>query len=216
VSLILDALKKAERQHRLGEVPGIGGAMTDEPVRSRWPGLLLLSLLAIAMLILGLYLGGTSTPEITSVPEQTDLSLPLPDSMLPEPLKADPVKPPPVAEIETPEQTNSLVPVVEEPVVTPPTVDMPVPEKTTRSTQAPAAPKQQSELPDGFVENLPTLNIDIHSFDEQSHLSYVLINMKKYREGEYLKEGPLLSEIVREGVVLEHMGERFILPIGNN
>ena len=72
-----------------------------------------------------------------------------------------------------------------------------------------------SELPDGFVSNMPKLNIDIHSFDERPERSYVLINMQKYREGEYLGEGPLLAKILRDGVILEYMGERFILPIGS-
>jgi general secretion pathway protein B len=83
------------------------------------------------------------------------------------------------------------------------------------STEPPPMPKQMSELPDGFVSNMPKLNIDIHSFDERPGRSYVLINMEKYREGEYLAEGPLLYEILQEGVILEYMGERFILPIGN-
>ncbi|MCG8071435.1 MAG: general secretion pathway protein GspB [Candidatus Thiodiazotropha endolucinida] len=39
--------------------------------------------------------------------------------------------------------------------------------------------------------------------------------MEKYREGDYLAEGPLLIEILPEGVVMEHMGERFIFPLGN-
>ncbi|MEW8283151.1 MAG: general secretion pathway protein GspB [Candidatus Thiodiazotropha taylori] len=43
----------------------------------------------------------------------------------------------------------------------------------------------------------------------------MLVNMEKYREGDYLAEGPLLIEILPEGVVMEHMGERFIFPLGN-
>jgi general secretion pathway protein B len=70
-------------------------------------------------------------------------------------------------------------------------------------------------MPSGFVSNLPVMNIDIHSFDSRPEKRYVLINMEKYREGDYLAEGPHLVEILPEGVVMEHMGERFILPLGN-
>ncbi|MEJ2393869.1 MAG: general secretion pathway protein GspB [Candidatus Thiodiazotropha sp.] len=70
-------------------------------------------------------------------------------------------------------------------------------------------------MPSGFVANLPSLNIDIHSYDKQPSKRYVLINMERYHEGDYLAEGPQLIEVLTDGVVLEHLGERFILPIGN-
>jgi hypothetical protein len=77
------------------------------------------------------------------------------------------------------------------------------------------APKQFYDLPDEFVDRLPKLNIDIHSYDLVAEKSYVLINMEKYREGDDLVEGPHLSRILPNGVVLEYQGQRFILPIGN-
>ncbi len=59
MSLILEALKKAERQHKLGEVPGIGAQSVDADSSGlRGLGWLLLLLMAAAMLGLGLYLGG--------------------------------------------------------------------------------------------------------------------------------------------------------------
>jgi len=91
---------------------------------------------------------------------------------------------------------------------------MPV-EKPKSSVAKPPPARPLSEMPSGFIANLPTLNIDIHSYDKQPPKRYVLINMEKYREGDYLSEGPLLVEIRPDGVVLEHYGERFILPIGN-
>jgi hypothetical protein len=38
------------------------------------------------------------------------------------------------------------------------------------------------------------------------------VNTVKYREGETLSEGPRVASIVREGVVLEYRGDRFLLP----
>jgi len=219
MSLILEALKKAERQHKLGEVPGLGsGQAIDAPTHSRWLGLLLLSLVALAMLILGVYLGGTDlqgeksdgTAEMSGVPPVTDQAVTESWTHLPQ-------QPPtvPMAEAEQPASQPPLAPA---PVALPSLQETSLP-PGMKPTEPPSAPpdiaKSLDQLPDGFVSNLPVLNIDIHSYDPQAGRSYVLINLEKYREGDYLAEGPLLSEIVPDGVVLEHMGERFLLPIGN-
>jgi hypothetical protein len=86
-----------------------------------------------------------------------------------------------------------------------------------KAVPAPPAqpPKPLHEMPSGFVANLPSLSIDIHSYDKRPAKRYVLINMEKYREGDYVSEGPRVLEILPQGAVLEHMGERFVLPIGN-
>ncbi|MEJ2426999.1 MAG: general secretion pathway protein GspB, partial [Candidatus Thiodiazotropha sp.] len=60
----------------------------------------------------------------------------------------------------------------------------------------------------------PPMNIDIHSYDQRPEKRYVLINMQRYHEGDYLEEGPRIISIRTDGVELEHMGARFILPIG--
>lgn len=198
MSLILEALKKAERLHKLGEVPGIGaqpGATT--PTGMRGLGWLMLILLAFVMLGLGLYLGGfrLAAPEAGMADAATDDKGRSPMVQAPEP---QPQSPPPVA--------------MTHPVEIPPT-PRPVMPETPPPKPIPA--RTMSELPSGFVANLPSLNIDIHSYDKIPAKRYVLINMEKYREGDYLTEGPQLIEILTDGVVLEHLGERFILPIGN-
>jgi hypothetical protein len=198
MSLILEALKKAERLHKLGEVPGIGaqpGATT--PAGMRGLGWLMLILLAFVMLGLGLYLGGfrLAVPE-AGMADAT--SADMGRSPMAQAHEAQPQSPPPVAMTSPVETPPAPLPVMPE---TPPPKPIPV--------------RSMSELPSGFVANLPSLNIDIHSYDKLPAKRYVLINMEKYQEGDYLTEGPQLVEILTDGVVLEHMGERFILPIGN-
>jgi general secretion pathway protein B len=205
MSLILEALKKAERQHKLGEVPGLGAqASGAAPTRLRGLGWLMLILLSCVMLGLGLYLGGfrlsvKEPPQQIAVPE-TD-SLP---GALPVPTQAPP------ATVSTAPQTESpqpLAPVPHAETPAPPPVSFaPPPAKPARPL---------TEMPSGFVANLPSLNIDIHSYDKRPAKRYVLINMEKYHEGDYLAEGPQLIEILPDGAILEHLGERFILPIGN-
>jgi len=51
----------------------------------------------------------------------------------------------------------------------------------------------------------------VHVFSDQPQKSFVLINMRKYREGEKLQEGPQLDEITPEGVILSFSGQRFRL-----
>ncbi len=200
MSLILEALKKAERQHKLGEVPSLGAQATGAPP-SRLHGLgwLMLILLACVMLGLGLYLGGFRL----SVPEPPQAAVPTPDS-IPEPAQPPPVT---VSAVPQTESTQAVAPLPQEETSTPPPVSYaPPPAKPARPL---------TEMPSGFVANLPSLNIDIHSYDQDPAKRYVLINMDKYHEGDYLAEGPQLIEILPDGVILEHLGERFILPIGN-
>ena len=200
MSLILDALKKAERQHKLGEVPGIGaqpGGATPSSLRGL--GWLMLILFACLMLGIGLYLGGFRLVPAVNPPAQQ-----------PAPVAAPPLAVAPQAPIEpvTPQPPVETPPPVVQSAAEPPPLPKPAP--------APARPpKPLSEMPAGFVANLPPLNIDIHSYDQRPAKRYVLINMEKYREGDYLAEGPQLIEILPDGAVLEHLGERFILPIGN-
>ena len=200
MSLILEALKKAERQHKLGEVPSLGAqAGAASPDRHRGLGWLMLVLLATLMLGLGLYLGGFRL----GVDEHRDGAAHV-STTKPAVSAAPPVAPPvePPAPHKSPETVAETPPPPSVAYVTPP----PPPAKP---------PRPLIEMPSGFVANLPPLNIDIHSYDQRPAKRYVLINMEKYREGDYLAEGPQLIEILPDGAILEHLGERFILPIGN-
>ena len=192
---------------------------------------------ALGMLLLGVYLGrpglqppSETKPEVPSLPPLTvqspaeqELSPVLPaEAPQPAPLPSATIESAPELSNQQPRQDPSPVTLTKpesepEPAVAEPPkhASSVIAEKPVAVVEAPSAPKLMSELPDGFVSNMPKLNIDIHSFDERPQRSYVLINMEKYREGDYLAEGPLLFKILRDGVILEYMGERFILPIGN-
>ncbi|MCU7798208.1 MAG: general secretion pathway protein GspB [Candidatus Thiodiazotropha sp. (ex Myrtea spinifera)] len=204
MSLILEALKKAERQHKLGEVPGIRpDPLARQPTSLRGLGWVMLLLFACTMLGLGLYLGG--------------YRLPLTEDEVGQPVKAPTNDQPAVVSTQpqpakVPEKVDMPVPAQ----VAPAAVDAVPVKPAVKSPQPKAKPARPlSEMPSGFIANLPELNIDIHSFDQRPAKRYVLINLEKYREGDYLAEGPLLLEVLADGVILEHLGERFILPIGN-
>ena len=59
---------------------------------------------------------------------------------------------------------------------------------------------------------LPELHLDLHVFNGTPGERFIFINMNKYGENATLEEGPLVAEIVPEGVILEYMGTRFLLP----
>ncbi len=60
--------------------------------------------------------------------------------------------------------------------------------------------------------NLPELHLDIHVSAPNPSERFVFVNMRKYVEGETLKEGPTVERITTEGVVLNQRGLRFLLP----
>ena len=59
---------------------------------------------------------------------------------------------------------------------------------------------------------LPELHLDVHVFATKPSERFVYINMRKYREGATLAEGPVLERIRRDGVILNFNGLRFVLP----
>jgi len=60
--------------------------------------------------------------------------------------------------------------------------------------------------------DLPELHLDIHVYSGNPEDRFVFINMSKLREGSRLSEGPVVTEITLDGVVLSHLGQQFLLP----
>jgi general secretion pathway protein B len=69
-----------------------------------------------------------------------------------------------------------------------------------------------SELNLAGADALPDLHIDVHVYATKASDRFVYINMRKYREGASLEEGPVVEHIRRDGVVLNYHGLRFLLP----
>jgi general secretion pathway protein B len=59
---------------------------------------------------------------------------------------------------------------------------------------------------------LPEMHLDIHVYAPSKADRFVFVNMRKYTEGQTLKEGPTLERITPDGAVLNHQGLRFLLP----
>jgi general secretion pathway protein B len=61
-------------------------------------------------------------------------------------------------------------------------------------------------------QSLPEIHLDVHVYATRTADRFVYINMRKYREGAVLQEGPTLERIRRDGVVLNYNGLRFFVP----
>jgi len=60
---------------------------------------------------------------------------------------------------------------------------------------------------------IPELRLDMHAYDANPQKRFVLINMKKEREGDLLPDGTTrVDTITQDGVVLDHQGTKFLLP----
>jgi general secretion pathway protein B len=69
-----------------------------------------------------------------------------------------------------------------------------------------------SEISLTGAQALPELHLDVHVYATKPGDRFVYINMRKYKEGAVLQEGPKIELIRRDGVVLNFQGLRFILP----
>jgi general secretion pathway protein B len=83
--------------------------------------------------------------------------------------------------------------------------------------QPEAQPAQDEVLPTPMDlaasgTSLPELHLDIHVYSAKPAERFVFVNMRKYTEGQALKEGPTLERITSDGAILNHHGLRFLLP----
>lgn len=56
------------------------------------------------------------------------------------------------------------------------------------------------------------LQLNVHAWAPEPDARFVLINLRRYGEGDPLPGGGRVVEITREGVVVERRGERLLLP----
>lgn len=212
MSFILDALKKSEtdRQQRgSAEFAGVptGGSRREGPPAWMWiVGVLLIVNLAV---LIGILLRPDVEPDDSQTNEVSTVA-----ASPAETVAADPE--PAVNSNDFASQVATAranAPPLENPVKNPVEPEPPAPagSVTLESTSAAALPTVLEVQARGLV-SLPPLHVDIHVYSEDAADRFVFVNMAKHKEGSRLAEGPLVAEIVPEGVVLEHNGTSFLLP----
>jgi general secretion pathway protein B len=112
-----------------------------------------------------------------------------------------------------------------EPMPGPPASDAPEAPDPTLLPEAPYAPPEGGgvryeappvpsvdTLPPQATAGLAELAVDLHIYSDDPARRAVFINGRRYTEGMVLAEGPTVEEINRDGVVINHRGQRFLLP----
>lgn len=224
MSFILDALKKSEIERQRQSMPGLMDAPTSLR-RGRLPlwAILLGCLLAVNIVVLIFVLMKNGAPAVASTAGRRDM--PLADV---KPPAADehfsPLSPAPVYAPEIPvppaEATNP-----KESAGTPVAPHTEASHAATHSFRRPDPVLTGEEASDNDevlptineinltgAQALPELHLDVHVYATKPSDRFVYINMRKYKEGSTLQEGPVLEKIRRDGVVLNYRGLRFILP----
>jgi general secretion pathway protein B len=69
-----------------------------------------------------------------------------------------------------------------------------------------------SQVATASGSTLPELRLDMWAYDQKPENRFVLINMKRLREGDSLPDGVRVEAITPDGAVLSHNGTRFLLP----
>lgn len=217
MSYILDALKKADQERTLGEVPDLevahwGERRAERSYRWVWG---IVALLAINGVLLAMLLGRDPGEEAPS-PEVT----PPPDVAVPLPVE-------PQARARNRALENPRLPVrppVEVPVNRPQVaVQSPAPEGRTSVPEAPpvaaaapvppraAGPDVQTweDLPLEFRSRFSLPHLDVHVYADEPSRRFIMVDLKKYREGDTLENGALLEEIMPGSIQLNYEGTRF-------
>jgi general secretion pathway protein B len=221
MSFILDALKKSEMERQRQAVPGLMDSGVARS-RARFPlwAVALVLLLAVNLVVLLFVLRRGGTPAAVSPATST----PSPAAAAP-PAAATPEHFSPLdgAPVYAPEIPAAAEAAAGEPAVnhrsagsgavrarTPQRRDPPPTDEGDKADEE--VLPSISEINLTGQQALPDLHLDVHVFATKPADRFVYINMRKYREGATLEEGPTLERIRRDGVVLNFRGLRFVLP----
>jgi general secretion pathway protein B len=240
MSFILDALKKSEVERQRQAIPGLMDSRPLPP-RAKFPlwAAALIALFAVNLLILAVVLT-RHAPPATAPPATTPPESPGPPAAAPM-APAATIAPAPSAAAPASVAPDHFSPMDAAPPVyapeIPPTQDSPGAARraaragssgagTTHHAASAAPDPVLTDSNPGDSEALPSINeinvaeqpalanlhLDVHVYATQPSERFVYINMRKYREGATLAEGPVLERIRRDGVVLNYQGLRFVLP----
>lgn len=85
-------------------------------------------------------------------------------------------------------------------------------ERAPGGSQSRASLPTINELGPQATAGLPQLGISLHVYGSDPAQRFVIINGRRYQEGERLPEGPVVEHITPDGVIMNHKGTRFLLP----
>jgi len=197
MSFILDALKKSEtdRQQQTGSEFASVPSSSGNPTSLKWLWILGALLLINAMVLLGVLMRDDApTQDATITTPQSGNEEIVAQPTFEEQVAAAKLNQPPPAVMT---QAEPPAPMVASP-------------STPSSSGARVLTIDEVRV-SGTVQ-LTDLHLDIHVYSDVPAERFVFVNMSKLREGSQLDEGPTVTEITRDGVILEYQGTTFLLP----
>jgi general secretion pathway protein B len=234
MSFILDALKKSELERQRQAIPGLmESATAHHPRRLPLWVVALVALLGINLIVLLYVLTRTAAPGADSHSARTQHPAAAAPAAAQQPAASEHFSPLDVAPVYAPEiPIDTQAAGATQPPGIPAHqthVDHPAPPAggaaPVRSTHQgdPLLTDEDSKADQEVLPSiseinltgqqaLPELHLDVHVYATKPAERFVYINMRKYREGATLTEGPVLERIRRDGVVLDFQGLRFVLP----
>ena len=231
MSFILDALRKSDTDRQRQTAPGIADTRyyIMRKKRSIWLPVLAV-ILTVNVLIMGLllfadpsYTDCLNLPGLRATLRPTDAGPAHPaDSdraivMAPVQIPVSNPEPEPESIPPAPVRSPETIAAAEEPHVAI-TEDQPAAQSAFKSESAVVRPRPEPVILPSMQQltvsgqlSVAPLHVDIHVYPGEQSKRFVFINMRKYREGQRLDEGPVLEEITNTGVILSHQGNRFTL-----
>jgi general secretion pathway protein B len=236
MSFILDALKKSETERQRQSGPALFEVKVAPP-RAGFPlwGIVLAALLAVNAVAIGAWFLLSARPSPAPVAPAAALSpapgaaaaaaasatsLPqaLPQAehaLTPAPVAvrdASPATPrdPQLAAMDSANETRVAADVDsprQRPLAAAPATYAPPGHVTTASIGLPT----REELSGTALASLPELRLDLHVYDANPARRFVMINMRRLREGDSLPEGVRVDRITDAGAELSYRGTRFLL-----
>jgi general secretion pathway protein B len=238
MSYILDALRKAERERGIAQVPTlmtVHDAQEGKPRRRSWviAGVLLVCAVAVVWLAAS-FLRKTGTP--VPAPSRVDAGKALPSEPVPESASAEgkSIRIPgttaeneisrnaPAASVDSSDRPAGK-PAEDGSRLTPPRENRLPPDTPAPQPKMPVQPQAKSASPpaarpataDGsqpkettLREAVARMKITILLYDESKSERMVFIDNRKYVEGDYVDGRYLVESITLDGVVLSFQGER--------
>lgn len=213
MSYILEALKKSEQERQIGHVPDISMVQeTPHPVASRWPRWLLAAFVVNALILVAIAwrpwemrTAQQVTPTVASASTSPAVSAET------QPIVAnagvsESVSAPVAAEQDAAAIAELPAPVTQMPPPAPAPIYKP---KPVSIETEPVLPPRWEDLPSEERNRLPAPRIDVHVFAREPARRFVLINLRKYLEGDTVDEGATIESILTDGIVLSYKGQRY-------
>lgn len=234
MSYILEALKKSERERNLGAIPDLDTIQEQVAIRSNWWPWLVAALVVLNGAVGIAFFtwrpadqaasqsqGGDDmqrlrtvagpAPAVSGQREASSMQAELSDSSARQAVSGSA----PIPTQSPPEESGAALAKVDpmetqpEPVPTEPSAAAPlINEPVDLPVDKPNVTKWE-DMPADFRARVARPEIDVHAYSSQPQRRFVLIELKKYRQGEHLNSGVEIETITEDGVIFSHQGTRF-------